>query len=81
MAGGNKNQIKQALERLGWATSAELKNFGEAANNPDVTGENARHAAGCKTQPGVIPMSADQAITFIHHLTELWLDDKLKQTP
>jgi hypothetical protein len=81
MAGGNKNQIKQALVRLGWATSAELLNFAEAANNPDVTGDNARHAAGWKTQPGVIPMGADQAIAFIHHLTELWLDDKMKQTP
>lgn len=81
MAGGNKNQIKQALARLGWATSAELLNFAEAANNPDVTGDKARHAAGWKTLRGVIPMSADQAIAFIHRLTELWLDDKMKQTP
>jgi hypothetical protein len=81
MAGGNKNQIKQALTGLGWATSVEVQNSGEAANNPDVTGDNARHAAGWKTRPGVIPMGADQAIAFIHHLTALWLDEKLKQTP
>lgn len=80
IAGGDKNQIKPALERAGWATSAESLDFGEAANNPDVTGDNARHAAGWKTRPGVIPMGADQAIAFIHHLTELWLDDKMKQT-
>lgn len=81
MAGGDKNQIKQALERAGWATSAESLDFGEAANNPDVTGEYARHAAGWKTRPGVTPMNADQAITFIRHLTNLWLNDKMKQAP
>lgn len=81
MAGGNKNQIKQALIGLSWATFEEIVNFGEAANNPDVTGEHARHAAGWRTESSITPMNADQAIAFIHHLIELWMDDKLKQTP
>lgn len=81
MAGGNKNDIRQTLEQLGWATKAELDNFGEAANNPAVSGDNARHGASWVTLTGVTPFSAGQAIAFIRGLMERWLNEKVTQTP
>lgn len=81
MAGGNKNNIRQILKQLGWATKAELENFGEAANNPAVSGDNARHGASWMTRAGIVPFSADQAIAFIRRLVERWLNEKVAQTP
>lgn len=81
MAGGNKNRIKQALENRGWATRAESKNFGEAANNPDVSGDTARHGAGWPTEQGVTPLNTGEAIAFIRCLLNQWLDWKVTQTP
>lgn len=81
MAGGNKNNIRQTLEQCGWATKAALASFGEAANNPAVSGDNARHGASWATLPGVTPFSAGQAIAFIRCLMERWLQDKVLQSP
>lgn len=74
---GNVGGGTQRIENNGWATRADIEGFGEAANNPAVSGGKARHGHGWT--PKAPPMNEGEAVAFIQHLLDRWLDDKAAQ--
>lgn len=76
---GDKQKGRQEIEGQSWAPSAEIDGFGEAANNPAVSGETARHGAGWQTRSGVSPLNEGEALAFIQRLLNHWLDWKAEQ--
>lgn len=78
---GDKKKGRQEIERRFWASSAEINGFGEAANNPAVSGETARHGAGWQTPHGVTPFNEGEALAFIQRLLNHWLDWRITSTP
>jgi hypothetical protein len=77
---GDKRKGRQEIEERLWASSTEIDGFGEAANNPAVSGDTARHGVEWKTRDGVVPFNEGQALTFIQRLLNHWLDWKLTPT-
>jgi hypothetical protein len=64
---------EKAFERLGWASSSELKRFTGTANNSTALGDAARHARADWTPPKR-PMSLDEAKSLIRSLLFRWLE-------
>lgn len=59
---------------LGWATRDDKKRFGDAANNPGISGPAARHSTQYNHQPPLLPwMTIDEARAFIARLATAWL--------
>lgn len=64
-----------AIADKGWATKTELRRFTNSMNNPNVLGDQARHAASSATPPAQ-PMSIPDARVFVEKLLKAWLIEK-----
>ena len=79
---GDKRKRKQVIPGLGWkVTRAAMDSFEEAANNPAISGDTARHGDEWTTSQGVTAFNESEALAFIHHLLNSWIDWKLAPTP
>ena len=69
-AGGGKG-----IEEKGWATRDEISAFTAAANRPDVSGDEARHARMGGTPPKRA-FTIDESRSFVLTLVQRWLESK-----
>ena len=76
-----KRKGRDEIIRNLWATAIEIGNFGEAANNPDITGKAARHGVGWTMPQSVTPMNEGEALAFTQRLLNHWITWKIAQTP
>jgi hypothetical protein len=65
---------KAALIAMGWVTTTELDEFGYAANEPQASGDDARHARRPPTTPPAHIMTIEEGRQFIRDLSRRWLD-------
>lgn len=66
------NARPSTIADVGWASSAECKAFGAAANRPDVSGPNARHAR-MSGGPPQHRMTEEEGRHFISKIVTAWL--------
>ncbi|RLK61896.1 hypothetical protein [Actinokineospora cianjurensis] len=65
---------KAALLATGWVTSDDLDEFGYAANHPDASGTDARHARRPPATPPGRVMSLAEGQQFVRDLSRRWVD-------
>ena len=65
---------KAALIATGWVTAAEFDEFGYAANEPQASGGDARHARRPPKTPPARIMTIEEGRQFIRDLALHWLD-------
>lgn len=66
------------MEKLGWATNAEIRLFVDTANSPAAIGTAARHGHH-KRQPPPKPMSLTDAQSLLRRIVSAWLQWKHKK--
>lgn len=69
-AGGTNALVNQ----LQWITEGDKEAFRESANNPDVSGDDARHAIPTSPIPSSRTMTIDEGRAFINDLIAKWTD-------
>jgi hypothetical protein len=65
---------KAALIATGWVTTAAFDEFGYAANEPQASGDDARHARRPPKTPPARIMTIEEGRQFIRDLARHWLD-------
>jgi hypothetical protein len=73
-----KKDANGSVNSRGWATKTELDSFGGSANNPALSGDEARHAYQQGRPPKCTPMTAGEAEQFIARILNNWLLSKLQ---
>jgi hypothetical protein len=63
-----------ALIATGWVTTTEFDEFGYAANEPQASGDDARHARRPPKTPPARIMTIEEGRQFIRDLARHWLD-------
>ena len=64
----------KALLATGWVTDTEFDEFGYAANEPQASGDDARHARRPPKTPPARIMTIEEGRQFIRDLARHWLD-------
>jgi hypothetical protein len=62
------------VNQLQWITEGDKEAFRESANNPDVSGDDARHAIPTSPTPPTRTMTIDEGRAFINDLIAKWTD-------
>ena len=65
---------KAALIATGWVTTTEFDEFGYAANEPQASGDDARHARRPPKTPPARIVTIEEGRQFIRDLARHWLD-------
>lgn len=72
---GDKKRGSDALvNQLKWITEAEEGAFRESANNPDISGEAARHAIPTSPKPPTNTMTMAEGQAFVNGLVQKWFE-------
>jgi hypothetical protein len=62
------------VDQLQWITEDQKEAFKESANNPDVSGDDARHAIASRSTPPTHTMTLREGQTFINALAAKWME-------
>ncbi|WP_457135480.1 hypothetical protein [Mycobacteroides abscessus] len=71
--GSKKRGTDALVKKRQWITKAEEGAFRESANNPDISGEAARHAIPTSPTPPAQTMTLAEGQAFISGLVHKWL--------
>ncbi len=76
-----RNAVRDAVRgtaaltsRLQWVTETDVEAFRESANNPDVSGDAARHAIPTRPTSPTQTMTLPEGQAFINDLVAKWRD-------
>ncbi len=63
------------LLRTGWVSKGQISRFTQSVNDPEISGDSARHSVWPHA-PHADPMQSWEQESFIRHLVQLWIQSK-----